>query len=285
MSPTASSTPEKATPKKATAKKAVSPALVIGDALEDPQVHPSVKAALDNQHRYRTPRRARTILSHRYDTPVFFCVNNMDDRIHVRQAKGFFYEEVELAAMAEHMPRGGTFCDIGANVGNHSLYMLLIGGAGRVLPVEPNPDAINLYMANMIMNGVVDRVSLDTLGYGLDAEAADDLAVSSPHNNLGWARLKKAQEGDQKISVRMGDDLFDGMDIDLLKMDVEGMEIGALKGLRKTIERCRPTIFIEVDNVNADAFNALVDDFGYEVVKAFKETRKNKNYLLKPIKS
>ena len=279
---------KKATVKKpATAKKPVKarPAAApwsIADALADERLQPAVRRALGNQNRFRTPRRVRTIMSHRYDVPVIFCVNNPDDRIHIRQTKGFFYEEEELAMMAEHMPKGGTFCDIGANVGNHSLYMLLKGGAGRVVPVEPNPDAISLLLSNMILNRVADRVALETLGYGLDEGAADDLAIHAPRANLGWAKLKKAGEGDDAISVRAGDELFEGMKIDVLKMDVEGMEIGALKGLKATIARCKPTMFIEVDTTNLDSFHALMNDYGYDVAHAFKATRVNQNFLLKP---
>ncbi|AKS45901.1 methyltransferase, FkbM family [Octadecabacter temperatus] len=272
-----------ATPKKtAKAKAPVAAPWSIADALADERLQPSVRRALGNQNRFRTPRRVRTIMSHRYDVPVIFCVNNPDDRIHMRQTKGFFYEEDELAMMAEHMPKGGTFCDIGANVGNHSLYMLLKGGAGRVVPVEPNPDAISLLLSNMILNRVADRVALETLGYGLDEGAADDLAIHAPRENLGWARLKKAGEGDEAISVRAGDELFDGMQIDVLKMDVEGMEIGALKGLKATLARCKPTMFIEVDKENLDAFHALIEEFDYEVAHAFEATRVNQNFLLKP---
>ena len=126
------------------------------------------------------------------------------------------------------------------------------------------------------------RVALETLGYGLDEGAADDRAIHSPHENLGWAKLKKAGEGDESISVRASDTLFDGMQIDVLKMDVEGMEIGALKGLKATIVRYKPTMFIEVDKGNLDAFHALMEDYGYEIAHAYKVTRVNQNFLLKP---
>ena len=249
--------------------------------LGDERLQPAVRRALGNPFRYVTPRKTRTVVSHRYGRPVLFCVNNPEDRIHIRQTKGFFYEEDELAIMAEHMPKGGTFCDVGANVGNHSLYMLLMAGAGRVIPVEPNPEAVMLLAANMMLNGVADKVAWETLGVGLDQASDDNRAIHSPKGNLGWAKLKEAGEGDEAISVRAGDDLFTGMQIDVLKMDVEGMEIGALKGLRETFKRCKPALFIEVDHNNADAFHALMQDYGYAMVQEFKSTRVNQNFLLK----
>jgi FkbM family methyltransferase len=253
----------------------------IQSVLDDDTVHLNVRKTLGKANRYVTPRRARIVVSHRYDRPVIFCVNNDKDRIHNVQSNGLFYEGKQLSIMAEHMPEGGTFCDVGANVGNHSLYMLLIAGAGRVVPVEPNPDAISLFSANMILNGVADRVTWRTLGYGLDEGSDDNRAIHSPKGNLGWTKLKEAGEGDDAISVRAGDDIFAGMHVDFLKMDVEGMEIAALKGLRATLERCKPTLFIEVDNKNADAFHGLMTDFNYTVVQAFDGNNVNQNFLLK----
>ena len=100
------------------------------NALNDETILPVVRNLIGNQGRFVTPRRVRVVVSHRYGRPVFFTVNNMKDRIHVNQMKGAFYEVQILEQLAPYMRAGGTFMDIGANVGNHSLYMLLIGGAG-----------------------------------------------------------------------------------------------------------------------------------------------------------
>lgn len=246
-------------------------------------LHPAVAKLIGQPMRFVTPRRTRVVMSHRYGAPVYFTVNNSKDRIHARQTKGRFYEEEELALIADNFPKGGSFCDVGANIGNHSLYMLKFGGAAQVLPMEPNPDALELYLSNMILNGVLDRIALDTLGYGLDEQADDGLAIVNPRNNLGWARVGKPDEGKEgAISVRRGDDLIGARHIDFLKMDVEGMEVRALKGLAETIKRCRPVIFIEVDHGQRAAFDALMDELGYTVKEALPSHRVNQNLLLVP---
>jgi FkbM family methyltransferase len=221
-------------------------------------------------------------MSHRYATPVIFNVDNPKDRIHIRHRKGFFYEEKVLETIAGHFPKGGTFCDIGANVGNHALYMLLLGGAARVIPVEPNPDAIALFCANIMLNRLADRVDFTTLGYGLGGANSDDMAIHAPKGNLGWARLRHAEQGEATISVRTGDTLLGDTHVDFIKMDVEGMEIGALEGLQATIARDRPVLFVEVDHANSDAFQALMAGYDYGVHTAFDKSGVNQNFLLLP---
>lgn len=245
-----------------------------------PDLHPAVAASIGRDDRYITPRRVRVIRSHRYETPVFFTINNPEDRIHASQSRGRFYEEKVLQTLRPYFPEGGTFLDAGANIGNHSLYMLLFGGAARVIPFEVHPDAISLYCAAMILNGVDDRVSLETLGYGLHDTNRDDAMLKPRKGNLGWTKVDPDQEGD--LALRTGDSLVGDSKVDFIKMDVEGLEVAALRGLAETIRRDRPPIFVEVDNRNREAFDALMAEWEYDVAEAFAQNRINQNLLLLP---
>jgi FkbM family methyltransferase len=254
----------------------------MGPLLTDEGLHPTCRSALGQRGRYVTPRGSRTVLSHHYARPVWFLVNNSDDRIHAEQMTGRFYEERQLATMAEVMPTGGTFLDIGANIGNHSLYMLCLGGAERVVPVEPNPKAVQLLVGAMMLNRMLGRVDLSGLGYGAGAERSDGMAVHDPKGNLGWAKLKHARDGEDTVPVRAVDDIVADAPVHFVKIDVEGMEIEALKGLRRTIERDRPPIFIEVDRHNREAFFTWMEEHDYEVAEAFGERKINQNFMLMP---
>lgn len=252
----------------------------------DETLHPAVRAAIGNPMRFVSPQRSRVILSHRYDPPILFTINNKQDRIHMNHLKGRFYELNQLEVMQRYFPEGGTFMDVGANVGNHTLYMLLLGGAARVLPVEPNPKAISLLLSNVILNGLLERVELSTLGYGLDAEDADGLAIHAPRDNLGWVKLKPVGEakGDgTEVQVRAGDGLVGDAHVDFIKIDVEGMEIGALKGLEQTILRCRPHLFVELELVNREEFFEMMATWRYEVAEEFEANKINQNLLLRPL--
>jgi len=252
------------------------------ERIPDPgDLHPAVAAALGAPDRFVTPRGARVVRATYRGRPVLFVINNRQDRIHKTQLRGLFYEQDQLERMAEHMPPGGVFCDIGANIGNHSLYMALFGGAGRVIPMEPNPKAIQLLVAAAVLNGVTDRVAVETLGYGIGDSDAEGYGIDAPKRNLGWARLA---EGAGDIPLRRGDTILaDEPRVDFIKIDVEGMEIAALSGLRATLARCRPKLFVEVDHTNRPAFDALVARLGYRVLHSAEPTRINQNLLLGPV--
>jgi hypothetical protein len=53
----------------------------------------------------------------------------------------------------------------------------------------------------------------------------------------------------QAVDVRTLDS-YELQRLDLIKVDVEGHEFSVLEGARQTIERCRPSIIVEVEEVH-----------------------------------
>ena len=200
--------------------------------------------------------------------PVQFFIANPRDAIQRVHASGQFYEAEELEIIRKWCPPGAVFLDIGSNVGNHALYALTFLHAARVVLCEPNPVAIQILMANLGLNGVMDRCDTSKLGFGISDRNEDGMVIRAPGRNLGGGRLEEAGEADAtegQISLRRGDELLADITPDFIKIDVEGMEISVLSGLSGLIERCRPTFFIEVDNQNRAAFLAWVKENGYAV--------------------
>ncbi|MGH6680368.1 MAG: FkbM family methyltransferase, partial [Bradyrhizobium sp.] len=56
--------------------------------------------------------------------------------------------------------------------------------------------------------------------------------------------------------------------VDLIKLDVEGMELEALEGARITIERCRPVMLVETIKSDDKALRSFLEQSGYVVVAA-----------------
>ena len=70
-------------------------------------------------------------------------------------------------------------------------------------------------------------------------------------------------------------DSFNFPKIDFIKIDVEGWEKQVLLGARKTIDKYRPKMYIEIWDKNYDTINELMNSWGYSLEK-YKRT---KNYL------
>jgi len=210
---------------------------------------------------------------------VIFCTDMERDPIQRNNRRGVFYEGKELNNLKEIFPEGGTFLDIGANIGNHSLFAAMILKAGRVVPIEPNPLAYNLLIQNVLVNRLEGVIDLSRLGVGLSDSEADGFAMEKRDRNLGSAKMLS---GEGNLRVFRGDSLFADEYPDMIKIDVEGMEMAVLAGLEGVLSKHKPVMLVEVDNENEAAFMEWVKKAGYDVVDTVQRYRQNKNHLLAP---
>lgn len=210
---------------------------------------------------------------------VRFATDMERDPIQRSHREAAFFEPEELALMRQHLPDGGTFLDIGANVGNHSLYAGLFCGSAKIIPFEPNPLAYRLLILNLVMNGLHDRTIFDYVGFGASDVDREGFAMTDRHKNLGAARMI-AGEG-EIATLRPDDFLFDETP-DFVKIDVEGMEMQVLRGLQKTIQRVRPVLLVEVDRDNIHDFADWRLAHGYELPVSIKHYAENRNFLCIP---
>lgn len=208
---------------------------------------------------------------------LHFCWTNPHDPIQGRIRHGEFYEAEELAILSRHFPVGGVLIDVGANVGNHSLYFGKMMSASKIIPIEPNPQVIPLLLANIMLNGLKERVDLSHIGKGLSDKAAGGFAMQERTHNIGGARMLE-NKGD--IEVIPGDSFGVEAAPAMIKIDVEGMEMQVLDGFSDTLRLHKPVLFVEVDRRNDQAFQTWLAGSGYHTVESFSRYRANTNYLL-----
>ena len=153
------------------------------------------------------------------------------------------------------LPLGGVALDIGANVGWHTLLLArLVGDAGRVLAVEPNPSVRKRLVDNLNLNRldqveIVPYAMADSEGpiqfYGPEA---DDALSGSGHmlEPEGEAQETSIQVERRRLDAVVSASLIKR--VDLIKIDVEGFEWCVLKGGEQTIAAFRPHIVFEYDS-------------------------------------
>jgi FkbM family methyltransferase len=147
---------------------------------------------------------------------------------------------------------GDSFVDIGANIGMMTLHAArLVGPRGRVLSVEPQPSCCAKISRALTLNGI-EHVQVHNVGLA-DSQKVLTLNVLGNGTVLSTFATDGGDNRNvtSKISVDVcaGDDLFRGQILGRLtiKMDVEGFELFALRGLSGTIEEHRPLIVCEVN--------------------------------------
>lgn len=211
--------------------------------------------------------------------PFRFAVDMDRDPIQRHHRNGLFYEGRELDLIKRVFPFGGTYVDIGANVGNHALYVAGFLSPARVIPFEPNVAAYKLLLANVAMNGFGGLFELSWLGLGLSDRPGEGFAMEQRTRNLGASRMLPGQ-GDLRVVT--GDEALAGVSPDFIKIDVESMELQVLKGLDSTLKRCGPWMLIEVDTNNDTAFHDWLRGANYTVDTEVKRYETSTNYLVRP---
>jgi FkbM family methyltransferase len=147
------------------------------------------------------------------------------------------YEEVETSLVAR-LVRSGDFCvDAGCYVGFYACLMAQLGA--RVLAVDANPGMYETTKFNVALNRHEDRVQV------LHAALADgeyDAKFHLPSQfDDGWGSLAAADgpgHGDIQVPARLLSALLKphAGRIRLIKMDIEGAELLALRGLGDRIQ-------------------------------------------------
>jgi len=209
---------------------------------------------------------------------LVFHIDNANDSVQKVLARGRFYEADLLPSHRDLMFRGSTVIDVGANVGNHTVFYA-VNGAGRVYPFEPNPRAHALLRRTVDVNEL-ENVDLTYIDFGVGARH-EQLRMSTPKfNNLGRTIL--GAEGDGRVHVQPLDDFdFEGR-VSLIKIDVEGMEMDVLAGASATIAEHRPGLGIEVDDANAGRFWEWLTKTSYHPVRMVRNYPNNANYVCIP---
>jgi len=136
--------------------------------------------------------------------------------------------------------------DIGANIGHHSLFAATI--AEQVHSFEPFPAVFEKIKEKIKINNI-SNITIHEIGLG---ESNEDLPYTPPDScNTGTGSFtNRSKEISSRLSlpVRKGDDYLKSLNltkIDFIKMDIEGYEPQALRGLKNTLEKYRPIVFFE----------------------------------------
>jgi FkbM family methyltransferase len=160
----------------------------------------------------------------------------------------------ELAGAFRAQGKPVNFFDVGANIGHHALYMSSY--ADRVFAFEPF-SVVRNEMERKLAYAAVDNVIIFPVALGDKNENASfhpPTGANQGTGTLGDTLPDNASAETISVQVVRGDDFFTANHlppITLLKLDVEGFEAQALEGLRKTIWRDRPPIFMELQHVGS----------------------------------
>jgi FkbM family methyltransferase len=140
------------------------------------------------------------------------------------------YNREELDFLRANVAAGGTFVDLGANVGTYALVMARhVGAGGKVIAVEPHP-VIHARLAFNRDASAADQVKLVAAAVG---PTDGELLIETDGDNLGASHVVSGAPSLDAIkvpSLRLMRILIEAglANVDALKIDIEGFEDRAL---------------------------------------------------------
>ncbi|MEV6041158.1 FkbM family methyltransferase [Nonomuraea sp. NPDC052116] len=231
----------------------------------------------------RTARQAGTWILHRVPDPLVGLVQvpvrgpaartrlMLPEHDHITlaiQRSGTYYEHDLLDAIRSRR-RTGTYVDVGAHYGNHTLYFALECPADRVVAIEPNPVSHAGMLANVRAADVEDRVTALPIAIHPDAERVS-LVPLPWRPRPGGARTNSGMYGvtvgGPTPAVRLDRALADVGDIAVVKVDAEGLGAEILRSGLGLLTRDRPLVAVEAaSDEQQESIRVLLAPLGYRL--------------------
>lgn len=226
-------------------------------------------------------RRADSLLGHRSNAHVSLA-RSKHFSIYVQEADAAIAEHVKrdayepnvTAVFLDRLRPGMHVVDIGANIGWYTMLSAsLVGRAGTVTAIEPNPDSAKLLEASRRANSF-DNVTVLQVAAGRERELlvlhgsyGDAMTLAAPDDAAELTSATTVQ------SFKVDDLVPPGRKIDLVKIDVQGAEYNALLGASELIGRWHPTIVSEfspnmmpgISGVDGREYLRFLLGFGYKI--------------------
>lgn len=180
------------------------------------------------------------------NTPLYFIVKDVN-----RYEKYF------------KVSKGNFVIDAGANEGILTLvYSKKVHSSGKVFAFEPDKINLQLFKENINLNENTTNISLIEKGLWNESGTIEFYETGTVGSSVYFQDKKSVKKAISSITI---DDFVDAENlfkIDFIKMDIEGAEIEALKGARKTINSHKPNFAIA-------SYHIVENEVTYKKVEEF----------------
>ena len=164
-----------------------------------------------------------------------------------------------LPTYLPYFPKNGTLINIGANIGCYAYAFKDI--ASKIICFEPNKEAFECLEYNLAK---YKNVSIYNIAI---SDKHTTCNVNNECDNVGMAFVEENPNGTIQTKTI---DSFNFNSCDFIIMDCEGFELKALQGAKETINKYKPIMIIEINDMTLERMNidrkdifAFLDENGY----------------------
>ena len=180
------------------------------------------------------------------------------------------YERDKFNFIKNNLKRNDIFIDIGANIGDFSLYAAKRAREGKVLSFEPSADNFKMLKksikANNYKNIFPHQVAIglndDKNKLFLGNKSGLHSLIENNPNNTGAYEL---------VRIKPLDYFFkDVENVKIIKIDVEGAEIDVLRGMNRILNTYKPFLLIDIHTklgVTITEVSNILQKYGYNILE------------------
>jgi len=184
-----------------------------------------------------------------------------------------------LGIRRKHHGDGVVAIDCGANIGVHTIeWAKWMTNWGSVLSIEAQERIYYALAGNIAINNCFNAIAI----HGAVSSESGVMQIPNPNysvaSSFGSLELRKrdgnefiGQQIDYENTVNVRKLMLDEFNlprVDLIKIDIEGMELEALEGAKRTIEQSHPVMLIEKVKTDAKKLTEWLEAQGYVIIDA-----------------
>jgi FkbM family methyltransferase len=180
-----------------------------------------------------------------------------------------YHEHMIVKTFVDVITQGSCIFDLGANFGQFTLLAAqLTGSQGQVFAFEPEPNAFAALQRNVAVNSFAQIICRQAAVSEAPGAAVFYVvpATFSGTSSLARSAVEPYHYNftQQMVAVERLDDYCGQITrpVGLIKLDIQGAELPALRGAEKLLKEHRPAIILEVDEVVTTAFGYRAEDLG-----------------------
>ncbi|HLX18292.1 MAG TPA: FkbM family methyltransferase [Bradyrhizobium sp.] len=225
-----------------------------------------------------------TMIVNRFDYRMVDAQRGYGVGYQILETASFDASEIKLAVdllglRRQHHGDGVVAIDCGANIGVHTIeWAMSMTGWGSVLSIEAQERIYYALAGNIAINNCFNAVAV----HGAVSSESGTLKIPNPNyflpSSFGSLELRQ-RDGNEFIGQpidyentvvvrKLAIDEFNLRRVDLIKIDVEGMELEALEGASGTIKKSHPIMLIEKIKADATRLREWLESHGYEIIEA-----------------
>lgn len=190
-------------------------------------------------HIAQTQSKHGTFIHFRNDDPIGACLHYYGE-----------WAQQEFDFFDQFLTAQSNVIDVGANIGTHAVYFAKKCNQGSVVAIEPQLYIFEMLAANLLINGCYNTVPVHA---GASSKPGVVRMVNiNPfvEHKINYGEFKINNSADKGIdtSIITLDAYVNLNKFNLIKLDVEGLEVEVLNGAKKLLKKHQPFLYVEFNN-------------------------------------